>query len=676
MASTSTSRIDGLTTSLAVKAPVKVVAVDPITLSGLQTVNGTAVVARDRVLVTAQADPIYNGIYTVKAGEWLRAGDFDGARDVAKGTVVWAANPGVNGSFWQVSSDDPHVIGIDPVSFTQNYHLSSDTVALSNTDITVNVGTGGAYSTINGALTYLSGLKQAHNTDGGIMATIMLLTGFEMEEQVILNGSNFGWVTIRSVDATVPCVRSALVVPTADFVFEEDAQFGARMPAFFAYNGAVMPRIGCLFSMNQTGPDENYAGIILHGSHCTVLAGAGFTNVVKPDGHDGRGVNATHGSTLAAWGSVWSGCQIAVRVSNSSKGGVRGCTIVGAQLGIDVNGCSEVSAQDSTITGMVGISNVHAIWASSGSTVKATDCDLTDCAIGNATESEFATVLSEGGSKVDITGSDVSGGQRGVEANSGGSIVWDLGVCTEMDGLVIGAKDGGVVTCNDASITGCASEGAVIAFEGGTVIGSRMEVTNNTAVSGLYAYGGIIRAPDSTITGNKNTLGDYDIRIRDGGEVDAWAAVTTNGGGTTIALQDVSIGVANVRTRQGLLIADLDPMVVRSKEITIDSPTSSEDESWWFQFQAATITEISAVLAGSSVPSVTWTVRHGTDRAATGTEAITGGTITNSTTPVSITAFDAASIAAGSYVWIETTAQSGTVVSLSLRIKYREVASF
>jgi hypothetical protein len=88
MPATYTDRIDGLTTSIAVKAPCRVATTGPITLTGEQTVDGVAVVAEDRVLVQNQLIAINNGIYVADTSVWLRARDFDGNRDVAKGTLV------------------------------------------------------------------------------------------------------------------------------------------------------------------------------------------------------------------------------------------------------------------------------------------------------------------------------------------------------------------------------------------------------------------------------------------------------------------------------------------------------------------------------------------------------------------------------------------------------------
>lgn len=108
-----------------------------------------------------------------------------------------------------------------------------------------------------------------------------------------------------------------------------------------------------------------------------------------------------------------------------------------------------------------------------------------------------------------------------------------------------------------------------------------------------------------------------------------------------------------------------------SKSITIESPSASEDISMFFTNKAITITEMRAVLTGSSTPSVTWTVRHASDRSAAGAEVVTSGTTTTSTTSGDdVTTFNDADIPADSHVWVETTAQSGTVDSLAITIFY------
>lgn len=119
---------------------------------------------------------------------------------------------------------------------------------------------------------------------------------------------------------------------------------------------------------------------------------------------------------------------------------------------------------------------------------------------------------------------------------------------------------------------------------------------------------------------------------------------------------------------------DYEALALRAevKAITVENPGAAEDLTMFFTDVAITVTQLNAVLAnGSSTPSVTWTIRHASDRSAAGTEVVTGGTTTTSiSTGSEVTSFDDATIPAGSWVWLETTAQSGTVPELHVSVRY------
>ncbi len=100
MPATPTSRLEGLTTSVAEKAPVRCATTAAITLENEQTIDGVAVVEGDRVLVKDQADAVENGIYNCIANAaWERSKDFNGTLDCVGGTWVrvihGTANEGV-----------------------------------------------------------------------------------------------------------------------------------------------------------------------------------------------------------------------------------------------------------------------------------------------------------------------------------------------------------------------------------------------------------------------------------------------------------------------------------------------------------------------------------------------------------------------------------------------------
>jgi hypothetical protein len=111
-----------------------------------------------------------------------------------------------------------------------------------------------------------------------------------------------------------------------------------------------------------------------------------------------------------------------------------------------------------------------------------------------------------------------------------------------------------------------------------------------------------------------------------------------------------------------------------TKGVTVESPTNAEDITMWFTDKAITVHQINAVVRGTT-PSVTIQVRHSTDRSAAGNAILTSAqAITGQTTGSEFTSgsFSDATIPAGSWVWLETTAQSGTVDELNVTLSYTE----
>lgn len=119
MPSTTTDRLAGTTTSVAVKAPCRVATSANITLSGLQTIDGIALAEGDRVLVKNQTAGADNGIYNVWSTDWTRAPDWDGSLDVVTGTIVYiVAGLTYAGGFWQVTTVDDITVGTTSLAFT------------------------------------------------------------------------------------------------------------------------------------------------------------------------------------------------------------------------------------------------------------------------------------------------------------------------------------------------------------------------------------------------------------------------------------------------------------------------------------------------------------------------------------------------------------------------------
>lgn len=119
MTSVTTSLIEGTTTAVAVKAPVRAATTANITLSAAQTIDGVSVVADDRVLVKNQTTTTENGIYIAAASTWTRALDFDGSRDMVTGTRVFVISGTTNAlTEWYVSTASDPDPG-DAMAFSQ-----------------------------------------------------------------------------------------------------------------------------------------------------------------------------------------------------------------------------------------------------------------------------------------------------------------------------------------------------------------------------------------------------------------------------------------------------------------------------------------------------------------------------------------------------------------------------
>lgn len=115
-----TDRVFGAESSLAIKAPCKAATTANITLSGLQAVDGVSLAADDRVLCKDQTDASTNGIWIVDTGDWERAPDFDGNRDVTEGTLV-PVNQGTTNAttMWRLSNTGTITIGSTLLTFVQ-----------------------------------------------------------------------------------------------------------------------------------------------------------------------------------------------------------------------------------------------------------------------------------------------------------------------------------------------------------------------------------------------------------------------------------------------------------------------------------------------------------------------------------------------------------------------------
>ncbi|MBV4475229.1 phage tail protein [Pseudomonas botevensis] len=103
---------------LDVKQSVRAATTANVALVGLQTIDGVALVAGERVLVKNQAAAKDNGPYVVAVGAWTRAKDADSNVKVTPNLTV-AVESGTTqaDTIWQLVTDGPIVVGTTALTF-------------------------------------------------------------------------------------------------------------------------------------------------------------------------------------------------------------------------------------------------------------------------------------------------------------------------------------------------------------------------------------------------------------------------------------------------------------------------------------------------------------------------------------------------------------------------------
>jgi hypothetical protein len=123
---------------LAIKAPVRVATTGSnITLAGLQTIDGVALSAGDRVLVKDETDATTNGLYNATTGPWTRTIDAANNSQFAQGMQVavtsGTANAGIN---YKLTTTSPITLGTSSLTFaSQSATIAALLIANNLSDI-------------------------------------------------------------------------------------------------------------------------------------------------------------------------------------------------------------------------------------------------------------------------------------------------------------------------------------------------------------------------------------------------------------------------------------------------------------------------------------------------------------------------------------------------------------
>lgn len=108
MSNTYLDRFTGSVIADAGKAPCDAATTTGIALSGYQTIDGVNFNTDGmRCLVKNQADQTTNGIYSVYASAWQRAGDFNGPSGTVTGQLIYVTGGSTNTGLWKITTANP-----------------------------------------------------------------------------------------------------------------------------------------------------------------------------------------------------------------------------------------------------------------------------------------------------------------------------------------------------------------------------------------------------------------------------------------------------------------------------------------------------------------------------------------------------------------------------------------
>ncbi len=199
-----------------------------------------------------------------------------------------------------------------------------------NADVTITVGSGGDYSTVNDALKYITDTYQTgFNISGTKTVELSLLTGFVWEEQVWIDNMNLSYITITSVDAEVVVDRASLTITP---LVRYGTHFSPTTLPFLTGFRSFMPFIDVLFNMNTTGVAGNQTGISCAHGQCNIAQGGGVKN-------------ATH------YGLHAFNANLDARVCDFSNAGKYGILLSTSMANLDYTVCTGAGEIGAYITG-------------------------------------------------------------------------------------------------------------------------------------------------------------------------------------------------------------------------------------------------------------------------------------------------------------------------------------
>lgn len=377
----------------------------------------------------------------------------------------------------------------------------------------ITVGSGGNFSTITDALDLCRRIRTDSSQSS---VSISLLSGFVLEEQVIISGVDLSYVVVSSVDTTVSVSQNVWTMPI---------QEGGYTPAISARFGAVSPVFNVVFDAGEdASSDDNKAGFVARGFGKILSSGGagpgehlGFINL------NGRGLYCFQNGEAQANYSELNNNYVGHRCSNNSRSQIRwsnlrNCTSFSIMCDSSYINASQANGDDSanfaisTNCGDLMLKNAfgrrttsNSVQVVDGGSIVLTDTDLSGGATaliatggrlsGNRLIHNNTTgdaIDARTGATVSIPSANLSGSGVGIRARFGSRVsAPSVDVSSCGSGVI---SDGSTVECGGVNASGCTT-GLFTTNEGEIKAGESANVSGATG-TGMSASSGMISSID------------------------------------------------------------------------------------------------------------------------------------------------------------------------------------
>jgi hypothetical protein len=448
------------------KAECQCATTAPITLSGLQTIDGYTVTAVDRVVVKNQVDQAQNGIYDASSSAWVRSNDMSS----------WVQVPGAatfiqNGTLyantaWNVIAPEIGTIGITPIVWTQFAGMGTYTA-----------GTG---LTLNGTQFSITNTGVAAGTVGSASSVPVFTNNLQ------------GQIT-NTVNTPIAIDADQIITAIQNNQLQND---------FVTINGQDVD-LGDAITVTSTNP----FALTLNNSGSGAVSGTTFDgSTAVTASYNTVGASPLAGSSsLVTTGVVSSGTWHASPIANAY---IANPSISGVALGTDLfnltagtgldsvtyNGSSAVTlsiADTGATPGTYGSAS-ETIIETVNSKGQATAISATPIAIANTQVSGLGTMSTQNASAVIITGGSVNGTTVGASNPSSGAFT-----TLSNTGNVIHSNYTGYLYANGASVLS-ASTTIPTTVLSGTVANAQLTNSAITINGNAVSLGGSTTVTAST----------------------------------------------------------------------------------------------------------------------------------------------------------------------------------